>query len=131
MTMRMILSLPKLFAAAFPVCQAYKPEWITDEQIKSITHLPIWLVHAKNDNIVPFEWSESAYNRLIEANAKNAQCTWYDNIADLSGLWLDEKGNPWEYDGHWAWIPVFNNDAHAVIEGKEISLFDWLSKQKL
>jgi len=130
MTMRMILSQPKMFAAAFPVCQGFNPEWITDEQIKNIAHIPIWQIHAKNDTIVPFAWSESAHKRLLEANAKNVQCTWYNNIADLTGLWLDEKGNPWEYDGHWAWIPVFNNAPHTVINGKETSLFEWLSMQK-
>ena len=130
MTMRMILAKPNLFAAAFPVCQAYKPEWISDAQIKSISHLPIWQVHAKNDGVVPFAGAESTHERLIAAGAKNAQHTWFESMEDLSGLWKDEEGQPWKYDGHWAWIHVFNNFATTEVSGKEVSLFAWLAEQR-
>ena len=72
MTMRMVLSKPSLFAAAFPVCQAFKPEWITDEQIHGIVNLPIWQVHSRDDGVVPFSVSESANQKLISAGAKIA-----------------------------------------------------------
>jgi predicted peptidase len=129
MTMRMVLSFPELFAAAFPVCQAYKPEWITDEQLKRIIDLPIWQVHAKNDAIVPFTGAEEVYERLIKGGAKNAHYTWYDSMEDKSGLWCDDTGKPWTYDGHWSWIHVYNNDANATVDGVDISLFEWLAKQ--
>jgi len=129
MTMRMILSFPELFAAAFPVCQAYKPEWITEKQLKRIINLPIWQVHAENDGIVPFAGAEEVYTRLIAGGAKNAHYTWYDSMEDKSGLWHDDKGKPWTYDGHWSWIHVYNNDAYATVDGEDISLFEWLAKQ--
>ena len=129
MCMRMILSRPDFFAAAFPVCQAYKPDWISDTQIKSIAHLPLWQVHAKNDGVVPFAGAESTYERLIAAGAKNAQYTWFETMEDLSGLWQDEEGKPWKYDGHWSWIHVFNNFATSEIAGKKLSLFAWLAEQ--
>jgi len=129
MTMRMILSFPELFAAAFPVCQAFKSEWITEKQLKSIIKLPIWQIHARNDGIVPFAGAEETYKRLIKGGAKNAHYTWYDSMEDKSGLWCDNEGKPWAYDGHWSWIHVYNNDAFAIVDGEEISLFEWLARQ--
>ena len=129
MTMRMIISFPELFAAAFPVCQAFKPEWITDSQMKRISEIPIWQIHARNDGIVQFAGAEDTYKRLVAAGAKNAQYTWYDKMEDISGLWLDDKGKPWSYDGHWSWIHVYNNNAYTTIDGEDISLFEWLARQ--
>jgi len=124
MTMRMVLQKPEMFAAAFPVCQAYKPEWVTDAQIKKIAQLPIWQVHARDDKVVPFAGAEETYERLKAAGAKDARHTWYDSVEDLTGLWKDEEGNPWKYDGHWAWIHVFNN----LPKSGNISLFEWLAR---
>ena len=131
MTMRMILTKPELFAAAFPVCQAFKPEWMSDEQVKSIAHIPIWQVHSKDDGVVAFSIAETANERLLAAGGKNIQHTWYESMEDLSGLWLDEDGKPWKYDGHWSWIHAYNNDTHTIIDGKKVSLFEWLHQQSL
>jgi len=129
MTMRMILQYPNKFAAAFPVCQAYDPNWITDEQLMGIVNMPIWQVHARNDGIVAFSGAERTHQLLVERNAKNAHHTWYDVMEDISGQWSDGKGNPWKYDGHWAWIHVFNNDASAEVCGRDITIFEWLAAQ--
>jgi len=129
MTMRMILSYPEIFAAAFPVCQAFNPEWITDEQLSRIKEIPIWQIHAKNDGIVAFDFSEKTHELLLKAGAQNAYHTWYDSVEDLTGLWKYEDGKPWKYDGHWTWIHTYNNEPRNVVNGKEVSLFEWLSMQ--
>ena len=129
MTVNMLFARPNLFAAAFPVCPGYKPEWITDEMIGRIKHIPIWQIHAKNDALLPSSISETVHNRLLEAGAVNSVCTIFDEMVDISGKWPDEAGKPWTYDGHWSWIHVFNNDVSAVVNGNETSLFEWLAEQ--
>ena len=130
MTVKMLFARPNLFAAAFPVCQGYRSEWITDEMIGRIKHIPIWQIHAKNDALLPSSISETVHNRLLEAGAANVVCTVFDEMVDISGKWTDEAGRPWVYDGHWSWIHVFNNDVFAVVDGNDISLFEWLAAQK-
>ena len=56
---------------------------------------------------------------------------------DLHGLFKNEKGEPWEYMGHFAWIPVFNNDCRldfdgkpVVTDGRETAILDWLAAQR-
>lgn len=138
MTMRMIIDYADFFAAAFPVCEALYDEVIRDEQIEAIRHMPIWFVHAKNDAIVkPEETSVPTYHRLIRAGAKNVHFTFFDRVVDLHGTFRDENGRPYEYDGHFAWIHVLNDDCRidfdgrpVVADGREVTLFDWLALQR-
>lgn len=138
MTMRMILDYPEFFAAAFPICEALLDARISDEDIRNIRDLPIWFTHAKDDPVVPpKKYVVPTYERLIAAGAKNVHFTFWDGIYDMHGQFLDEKGNPWHYLGHFAWIPVFNDDCRldydgkpVTVEGREVTLFDWLALQK-
>ena len=50
--MNMIVHYPKYFAAAYPVCEAYTNDALTDEMVESIKDMPIWFTHAKNDPTV-------------------------------------------------------------------------------
>ena len=63
--------------------------------------------------------------------------TFWDRILDLHGLFRNEKGEPWEYMGHFAWIPVFNNDCRldydgkpVLLDGRETAILDWLAAQR-
>ena len=125
MTMKMLFMRPNLFAAAFPVCQGYKPEWVTDEMINQIKHIPIWQIHAKNDGLLPYTIAEETHKRLLDAGAKDPNITVFENMVSLCGNWKDKDGNPWEYDGHWSWIHAFNND----VKNDKTSLFEWLAMQ--
>ena len=127
MTMCAILTRPDLFAAAFPICQVYKPEWITDAQLKRIAHIPIWQIHAKNDSVVPFDISYTTHQKLIMAGGENIHYSWFETMVDSTGQWIDKNNDPWEYDGHFAWVHVFNNLALAEIDGKTTSLFEWMA----
>lgn len=138
MTMRMILDYPDFFAAAFPICEAMIDSAITDKELKGIVHLPIWFTHAKDDPVVvPEKYVLPTYRRLMKAGAKNVHFTFWDGIYDMHGLFQDKDGKPYHYLGHFAWIPVFNNDCRLDFDGKpvmqdgrELSLFDWLALQK-
>lgn len=138
MTMRMFIDHPEFFAAAFPVCEALYDETITDEDINGIKDKAVWFTHAKNDPVVkPAETVEPTYKRLIAAGAKNVHFTFWDNIRDIHEGFTDPQGNPFEYIGHFAWIPVLNDDCRLDYDGKpvtaggaEVTLLQWLSMQK-
>ena len=137
MTMRMVLDYPAYFAAAFPVCEALYDDTITDEALQKIAHLPIWFTHAKNDPVVkPEATVVPTYERLVKAGNKNAHFTFWDKIEDIHEGFVDANGKPFEYIGHFAWIPMLNDDCRVdydgkpvVVNGKEVTLLEWLSLQ--
>lgn len=132
MTMLMIRDYPEYFAAAFPTCEALKDTLISDENIRSMANLPIWFVAAKTDNVVPpNEYAVPTYERLVHAGAKNVHLSLFDNVIDTSGLYKKADGTPYEYDGHWSWVYVYNNEVSETINGKTTTLMEWLANQSL
>jgi len=138
MTMRMLIDYPEYFAAAFPVCEALYDATITDANIQDIKDKPIWFTHAKNDPVVkPSETVEPTYKRLLAAGAKNVHFTFWDKITDIHEGFVDQEGKPFEYIGHFAWIPMLNDDCKVdydgtpvTVDGQEVTLLQWLAKQK-
>ena len=138
MTMRLLMDYPDFFAAAFPICEAMLDARIADADIDHLKEIPIWFTHAKNDPVVvPDKYVLPTYERLIAAGAKNVHFTFWDRIVDLHAGFKDEAGQPFEYMGHFAWIPMLNDDCRldfdgkpVVYEGREVTLLDWLAGQK-
>ena len=138
MTMRMLMSYPDLFAAAFPICEAMIDTRVSEEDIRHLKDIPIWFTHAKNDPVVrPDVYVLPTYKRLMAAGAKNCHFTFWDRIVDLHAGFKNEQGEPYEYMGHFAWIPVFNDDCRldfdgqpVLLDGKEVTLLSWLAAQK-
>ncbi|MCR5102445.1 MAG: prolyl oligopeptidase family serine peptidase [Butyrivibrio sp.] len=138
MTMRMIMDYPDYFAAAFPICEAMLDERIDELHISKMKDMPIWFTHAANDPIVvPDKYAVPTYERLIKAGASNVHFTYWDKIVDIHAGFKDAAGNPYEYLGHFAWIPMLNDDCKldyngepVKFDGKEVTLIEWLSKQK-
>ena len=138
MTMRMLMSYPDAFAAAFPICEAMIDSQVSEEDIQHLKNIPIWFTHAKNDPVVkPEVYVVPTYERLMAAGAKNCHFTFWDRLMDLHGLFQNEKGEPWEYMGHFAWIPMFNNDCRldydgkpVTLDGREVAIMDWLAAQR-
>ena len=59
--------------------------------------------------------------------------SFWDKIEDLHGLADQVNGKPYEYFGHFSWIPLFNNDCDfdyngekVICGGKEVSCLEWL-----
>lgn len=156
MTVNMIVEYPDLFAAAYPVCEAYDAAWMTDEMTASIKNLPVWITAAKNDStVVIFEgetdpanyiaynlkldkdgkpipkanFSNDLYNRLTAAGAKDVHYSLFDDVHDTTGLYNGADGKPYQYMGHWSWIYTLNNECAETINGVETTLFQWLSQQ--
>lgn len=132
MTMLMIRDYPNYFAAAFPTCEALKDTLISDADIQTMKNLPIWFTAAKTDPIVPpANFVIPTYDRLIQAGAQNVQISLFDNVHDTTGLYKKADGTPYEYNGHWSWIYVYNNECIAVINGKKTTIMEWLAAQSL
>ncbi|MNR54363.1 hypothetical protein D3C85_1745310 [compost metagenome] len=62
--------------------------------------------------------------------------SFFDKVVDIHGLFADAKGEPFNYIGHFSWIYALNDDCRldydgkpVVVEGKEVSLMDWLAMQ--
>ncbi|MEX1378120.1 MAG: prolyl oligopeptidase family serine peptidase [Eubacteriales bacterium] len=155
MTVNMIINYPDYFAAAFPICEAYSAKWLNVEMIKDIVDMPIWLTHALTDSTVPItegsisadyssykvkkdengepilkdEFSNALYDRLMEAGAENIHYSRFENVVDTTGIYKSPDGNPYEYNGHWSWIYVLNNECIEKIDNEDVSIFEWLSRQ--
>ena len=156
MTVNMITEFPAYFAAAYPVCEAYDAAWMTDEMVEAIKDLPIWITAAKNDNIVKiFEgeadaenpmaynlkldddgsaialdnFSNNLYNRLVDAGAEKVYYSLFDDVRDMTGLYNGADGEPYQYQGHWSWLYVLNDQCVETIEDEEVTIFQWLAGQ--
>ncbi|WNF38826.1 prolyl oligopeptidase family serine peptidase [Bacillaceae bacterium IKA-2] len=128
MTMLMIRDYPEYFASAFVAAEALDDELITEEDLNNIAQTPIWFVHTANDPTVNPETTVlPTYDRLVDAGA-DVHLSYYDDVRDLSGLYTNEDGSPYEYNGHWSWIYLYNNDPSTVIDGEEISILEWVTR---
>ena len=138
MTMRMIISYTGFFAAAFPVCEAFRASALTEQDIQSLKDMPIWCTDSQDDPLVPPDGlCLPTYQKLKEVGNDNVHVTLFDHVIDQSGLFKDEQGKPYQYNGHFSWVHVYNDfcqhdlDGSKVLcSGRPVSLFQWLGRQK-
>ena len=131
MTMLMARDYPGYFAAAFPVCEGLNDSLISDADIQNLAQTPIWFIAAANDVVLPPALNMvPTYNRLVAADA-DVYMTLFDNVVDTSGLYTNADGTPYEYNGHFSWVYVHNNEVTTEINGETITLMQWLSEQSL
>ena len=127
MTMEMIIKHPDYFAAAFPICEAFYDEYITDEQIDSLVDMPIWFTYAKNDTTVdPTKCAEPTIERLLAAGAENVHVSAFDDVHDTTGRFFNADGTPYSYQGHWSWTYFDNNECY---DENGVNAWEWLAKQ--
>ncbi|MBR1780069.1 MAG: prolyl oligopeptidase family serine peptidase [Oscillospiraceae bacterium] len=137
MTMRMIMSYPDFFAAAFPICEAMPDIRVSGEDIEHLKRLPIWFTHGKHDPVVaPEDFALPTYQRLIRAGAQNVHLTLLEEIRDIHEGFKNEAGEPYRYFDHFAWIPVLNNDCVLDYDGTPVTvngavtpIMNWLALQ--
>lgn len=126
MTMDMIMNYPDYFAAAFPICEAYKDAGITDARLWAISNTPVWFVYAENDTTVdPALHEVPTINRLRSINSRIHTSVFAD-VHDTTGLYNNEDGSAHQYSGHWSWLYFFNDQC---ADGKTV-MWNWLSRQK-
>lgn len=95
-TWELVMRNPLRFAAAVPICGGGD---IT--KVQRIKHLPLWVFHSADDQVIPVHWSRALVDSLKTLGAPIQ----YTEFADV---------------GHNAWSPAFAND----------SLYKWLFSQK-
>lgn len=126
MTMEMLLNYPHYFAATFPICEAYRDEYITDDQIDMIKHIPIWFTYAKTDHVIDYTLcTEPTVKRLLAAGASNVHVSVFGDVRDTTGLYKNEDGLPYIYNGHCSWIYWDNNECY---DG-DLNAWEWLGQQ--
>jgi predicted peptidase len=135
MALKLIMQHPAYFAAGYISALAYQSQYITDEQIADIRHIPIWFIHSKDDQTtIPDKTVIPLYNRLMDAGAPNVHFSYYDHVTDLSGF---HGGDDYRYNGHWSWIYCHSNDAKldfsgspVRIDNKPVTIMEWMAAQK-
>ncbi|MCJ7717234.1 MAG: prolyl oligopeptidase family serine peptidase, partial [Anaerolineales bacterium] len=135
MSLKLILQHPDYFAAGFISALAYQSKYISDEQIESIKNVPMWFVHAADDQTtIPDQTVLPVYKRLMAAGAKNVHLSYYDHVVDITGFY---GGEDYHYEGHWSWIYSHANycwqdyDGSAVeLNGRPVHIMDWMAAQK-
>ncbi len=89
-TFYLAMAYPDKFAALAPVCGGGDPG-----KVSRIKHLPIWVFHGAQDNIVPIEESEIMVWALRKAG-NDVQFTVYPNAGHDS--WTETYNNPELYE---------------------------------
>ena len=143
MTMHMLIRNPKYFAAAYPTCQAYMDENISDNEIKALAEENIWFVQSYDDTTVdPKTHCIPTFQRLVKAGAKNVWMSMFENVQGM-----DTPGQ--RIMGHFSWCYVFNdavtmsqeqsegdvkpnnNGGGTVAPQGHANLFEWMNAQVL
>lgn len=153
MTLNMAIHYPDYFAALVPNAPAYayyqyernedgtyktatneetgQPEaikldtvWFDQEKVNKIKDIPMWFIHSADDTVVlPENYPLPVYKALVDAGAKNAWFSYYENVQGV-----DDKGS--QYLGHWSWIYYFNNQVSGVQAPSDITAKTELSGYK-
>lgn len=135
MALKLILLYPDYFAAGYISSLAYQSQYITDQEISKIKKVPVWFVHSKDDaTTVADQTVVPVYKRLIAAGAKNVHFTFYDHVYDVTGFF---GGKGYQYNGHWSWVYLHKNlprtdldGSPVIVNGKPVSIMEWLAAQK-
>lgn len=143
MTMHMLMRHPRFFAAAYPTCEAYMDEFISDNDIKALAEENIWIVQSYDDTTVdPKIHCIPTFKRMIKAGAKNV---WMSMFESVQGM--DTPGA--KYFGHFSWCYLFNdavtmsqeqsdgevkptnNGGGTVAPQGHANIFEWMNAQVL
>ena len=127
MTVKLVMDYPELFAASFPVCEAYKTSLINEEELENLASVPTWFVHCSNDPVVDINTTAlELYERLKEKGSENLHFTVYESITD------PDYGN--SYNGHFAWVYSLKNlcttdfdGSNVTVDGSPVNLYQWLA----
>ncbi len=134
MALKLMLLHPEYFAAGFISSLAYQSQYLSDAQIKSVAHLPIWFVHSADDRTtLPDETVLPVYKRLKAARASDVHLSYYDHVVDITGL---VGGSDYRYNGHWSWIYLHANQCRldydgrpVTVAGRPVTIMEWLAAQ--
>lgn len=143
MTMNMLMRHPRYFAAAYPTCEAYMDQYISDNEIKVLAEENIWIVQSFDDTTVdPKTHCIPTFQRMVKAGAKNV---WMSMFESVEGM--DTPGQ--KLYGHFSWCYLFNdavtmsqeqseadvkpsnNGGGSVAPQGHANIFEWMNAQVL
>lgn len=143
MTVHMLIRHPKFFAAAFPTCEAYADQNISDNEINALAEENIWIVQSYDDTTVdPKTHCIPMFQRLMKAGAKNVWMSMFENVQGI-----DNPGQ--KLLGHFSWCYLFNdavtmsqeqtdgdvkpsnNGGGSVAPQGHANIFEWMNAQVL
>lgn len=125
MTVNMILDDPAYFAAAVPICEAYRDAGITDSQLTGIKDMPVWFIYAENDPVVKPETFEIPTIERLRALGADVHVSVFADVHDTTGRYRGSDGKPYQYSGHWSWLYFFNDECRE--DG--VNLWQWMAAQ--
>lgn len=82
--------------------------YFDEEKVKTLSDIPMWFVHAANDQIVqPTDYALPLYKSLLDSGAENKWFSYYESVAGTDV-------EAYNYMGHWSWIYFFNDQVAGV-----------------
>lgn len=125
MTLKMITSYPGFFAAAFPMCPAYRP---SEAQYKAVANMPIWLITSKYDVIAGYHSTgKDVWDNICRFSACPGDCrlTLFGKVCYPDGkktpsnhhVWFSVSNDLFTYDGG-----AYPNAVTTSAAGEEITL---------
>ena len=143
MTMHMLIRHPKFFAAAYPTCEAYMDENISDNEIAALAEENIWIVQSYDDTTVdPKTHCIPTFQRIVKAGGKNVWMSMFENVVGI-----DNPGQ--RLMGHFSWCYLFNdavtmsqeqttadvkpsnNGGGSVAPQGHANIYEWMNAQVL
>lgn len=125
MTMLIARTCGLKYQAYVPICEALRDDFISDEDIATLSQLPLFFIYSEDDTTVdPNLFERPTIERLKQAGAKYLAYYEAEGIYDRSGRFFKEDGSPYQYNGHWSWIYFDNND--AIDERTGLPVFQWI-----
>ena len=143
MTMEMAVTYGNFFRAFYPCCEAYSDSFVEDSDIEKLKDLPMWFIHAANDQTVNANnFVIPTYQRLKAAGAKDLHFSYFVDVRGTDG---NPNGN--SYQGHYSWIYIFRDEVEfdqadpedikapsdqpvKDADGNIVNLFDWMESMK-
>ena len=120
LTVRMVVDYPDYYAAAIPVCEVFDDDILTDEELEAYVDMPIWFVTSATDMVLAHEYAVQMYDRLRALGSEEVYISFLPRVIDETGLYANEDGSDYEYNGHWSWIYVYNNHLAQIIDGENV-----------
>lgn len=128
MTQKLLLKNPNYFAAAFPSALAYHAEFLSEKDIATLANQSIWYIHSQDDPVTKAAATViPTYEKLMAAGAKDVHLSMYEHVIDLYGLY---GGANYHYNGHFSWIYSHRNHCEKEIDGKTVSVMEWLASKR-
>lgn len=128
MTQKLMLLNPDFFAAGFPSALAYFAEFLSKKDVETLAEQSIWYIHSKDDPVTRApETVIPTYEKLMEAGAKDIHLSLYDHVIDLYGVY---GGEDYHLNGHFSWVYSHRDHAKKVIDGKMVTVMEWLANKR-